>query len=323
AAKEKKESQNKRRNALQNAFKKDESISVIGRSTHNTSVFKMKMTELAPEMTKVHSLEEYTNLSSEDKTKTTYLSIYGTGEEAKNLIKKLGDFSQFPNLIAMSISGDLNIPKAIFKLKKLKFLSIGNDQLEISPLIGKLTNLELLEFKYKYYTLPNEIKHLSKLKYFRAHFKISYDPSALFSLTNLKALHLEVNRKENLEGIGNLKDLEYLQISHEHPEINQLTKLKALKIERVKNAPFENLKNLETIIISSNTIESMPESLTKLPKLAFIYSKNLKRLKVIPESYGTMPALKYYFDSYYGDRPQISIPEKLANMEHYVEYSSN
>ena len=170
-------------------------------------------------------------------------------------------------------NGFENLIKYHPNLKELVFDDCAFDENVNLDSIKKLTKLTTLEFNRVYgycdedYTVFGESCPKSTI------------PKSVYSLTNLKKLTVSEHNNPNVNLIGNLKNLEYVDLSY--TELNEipsgvfsLNNLKYLNVRgnNLKEIPNEisNLKKLETLnIIFNDDITSVPYSVCNLKNFEY------------------------------------------------------
>jgi Leucine-rich repeat (LRR) protein len=126
-----------------------------------------------------------------------------------------------------------DLPRKFFELTHLKGISFYNCSLNrVSPAIKKMVNLILINLE------NNNILEL---------------PTELTHLKNIQFIYLNLNKIEELPDVGNLPNLEEIQL-----ERNKLVGLPMW----LKNSP-----KLEVILLKGNYLTKVPEVLKHLPNL--------------------------------------------------------
>jgi len=221
---------------------------------------------------------------------------------------------------------ELDLTSEDYIYKGLCRHSTIKEKREILKLIGKLTNLEVLNLRRcmffniddNYFKLlpnlkfldlgsnylkniPSSIKYLQKLEYLNlAVNELNKCPNIFEELSLLKKLNLHKNKFKILdESISSLKKLESLNIYglnlKETPMfIFNLNNLNNLVLSHFNNIPreIENLHNLEYFTNNiAIKLYSLPDEFTSLKKLkmARIYQNSLKYL---PKNFGNLKNLE-------------------------------
>ncbi len=151
-------------------------------------------------------------------------------------------------------------PNFFDDLNKLSYLSLENTRLGDYTEIGKLVNLEGINF---------------------TDFKRGKSVDFLVTLTNIKRLELPNLELKNLNFVEKIASLEYLDIEYNKKITNiialsNLENLKELNLGSLKKledlSPISNLKNLESLIISSTNVSDITllENLENLKILSCI-----------------------------------------------------
>ncbi len=174
--------------------------------------------------------------------------------------------------------------KNLKKLKKLTILTTGKLK-TLPPEIGFLKNLEELTINSKFLEeLPEEIGELTKLKHIQLFkSKLKSLPPTIGKLCNLEELHLEC-------------ELETL------PD------------------QIENLKNLETLWITSPALASLPESISELTKLKKIFLKG-GLFESLPESIGKLEAMEEFTVVFANNLK--SLPKSISNWKQLRQLTLN
>lgn len=180
-----------------------------------------------------------------------------------------------------------NVEDILEKVPQLTLLQELNlAQCNIKKLPRDFANLEQLRVLNlafnKVGELPQDFKRLAQLTHLDLERNpISALPEGFWGLHKMQSLSLEDTKLASIEGIGNMKDLEELDLRDSHiaslpAEVGELTKLKILKIarSRIKSLPTElqKLQNLELLYIGGIEGLSLPEWVLEL--------KNLKEISV-------------------------------------------
>ena len=258
----------------------------------------------------------------------------------------LGKCFIFNNLEILNISYgyDYVLPKEITNFKKLHTLHLGSFPMEFPEFLTEMKQLKHLHFPHYYnYNTQNNLNqkalfvdifdkmdNLESLTIFFTFLEIadketehqSYNypktvldvPSSIFKMKNLKKLHLNINKMEDLPkdaflGLKSIEDLSlsYGGITQEIQEnIFSLKTLKKLdfngnfvylKAEMEQRTRFEvfsekitNLKNLESLSITNSKITEIPTFFKKLTQLQELnFSTN--DIKELPFLLSEMPNL--------------------------------
>jgi Leucine-rich repeat (LRR) protein len=182
----------------------------------------------------------------------------------------------------------MELPQKIVELTQLKKINFSNNRLKSFHFFSSLFN-NLIDLNINYNQLkefPSEIKNCPNLlKLHLIDNKIKKIPNEISALGKIEVLEISKNQIENLNNIGNLKNLKKLYISQNHIqnidiEIGNCQNLLVLDLSynKIDNLPnsFSNLNNLKTLNISFNQFNQLPpviEEIENLKKL--IIDKNL------------------------------------------------
>ncbi|XP_019164378.1 PREDICTED: disease resistance protein RPM1-like isoform X5 [Ipomoea nil] len=214
-------------------------------------------------------------------------------------IYKLLSFDYYIPLKVLDLSDAFlfDIPKEVFKLFHLKYLSLRNTGVHIvSKSIGRLQNLEILDLKYAYvHKLPVEIGKLHKLQHLAVcsiHDDGFYAPFEIGRLLFLQKLYNIRAKKTNgvkvVSEIGNLAQLRKLGVVDLRQEdgkelcssIEKLTNLISLKLVADGKDILDIQHSLSTIPHCLRTLkldgrlESIPQWLSSLVSLTKLELRN-------------------------------------------------
>jgi predicted DNA-binding WGR domain protein/Leucine-rich repeat (LRR) protein len=190
-----------------------------------------------------------------------------------------------------------NLPEALVKLKKLKWLSIAFCDFTIVPeFVTGFTELEILEINGNPIAeLPKGFEKLKNLKELNANgTKINSFPEVLYDLPQLESISFAYNKFCNYDiyrVLPSIKELNFSYTSYMPSIAVPLPTLERLSIdidtmEPIPNAVFEctNLKILEMI---NDEVTTFPDNLVKLKQfeeIAFSLAKitNVEMLNQMP-----------------------------------------
>ncbi|KAJ4786604.1 Disease resistance protein (CC-NBS-LRR class) family [Rhynchospora pubera] len=193
-------------------------------------------------------------------------------------------------------------------------------------------HLRVLDLEYPTDDVPHfslgKLKHLRYLSLRHGLFVVRISPESIFSCYNLRILILDIiNIHMKLEGIGNLINLEFLQLfmyPRDLPEsLGLLKKLRVLELHEHKNyhagyygnydwnfllpESIGNLVELQRIVIISLPIKKLPKSFCKLTNMKELILQNcfLEELpedfrKLIPNCMMNICHLKKQPDNFFG-----------------------
>ena len=188
-----------------------------------------------------------------------------------------------PNLEKLNIGVDILNDK-LWQLTKLISLELRFDSGQLSPNIGNLINLTILDISECPITeLPTTIGLLTKLTYLKViETRIKYIPTELGLLTNLTTL---IFNDTNIEGLP--------------AEIGNLTKMDNLDLARngicILPTELGKLINLTELLLHHNTFTSLPTEIGYLTNLYKLISRH-GELTNIPTEIGyltNMEILKF------------------------------
>ena len=208
---------------------------------------------------------------------TKYKKYYTMNMESQQALLYL------PNLKKLNIGVDILNDK-LWQLTKLISLELRFDSGQLSPNIGNLINLTILDISECPITeLPTTIGLLTKLTYLKViETRIKYIPTELGLLTNITEL---IFNDTNIEGVP--------------AEIGNLTKMDNFDLARngICTLPTElgKLMNLTELLLHHNTFTSLPTEIGYLTNLYKLISRHGK-LTNIPSEIGyltNMEILKF------------------------------
>nr|GMC87153.1 disease resistance protein RPM1-like [Ipomoea batatas] len=270
--------------------------------------------------------------STSSKSHIRSLQIYNDEVLVSLSLSKLLSFDYYIPLKVLDLRGirHLNkIPKAVFKLFHLKYLSLRNTRLRnVSKSIGRLQNLEILDLKYTVvFELPVEIGKLHKLRHLTVG-GIEYGavcaPLEIGRLLFLQRLSYvqakETNGVKMLSEIRNLTQLRKLGVTHLRQEdgkelcssMEKLTNLISLSLkvaEENENETLDIQHSLSTVPLCLRTLrlngrlERIPQwlsSLVSLTKLELRYSRVLEDPLLLLQDLPMLAHLKLV-ESYEGE----------------------
>ncbi|OUM59505.1 carbohydrate-binding module family 18 protein [Piromyces sp. E2] len=180
--------------------------------------------------------------------------------------------------------------KYVPNLKELNFKSCGFDKNVNIKALKNLTKLESLEFDGTFDYCSDEYVVFDDY-----YCPLSNVPKFVYSMTNLKKLNVNRQNNPHVHLIGNLKNLEYLELGNTNLKTlpSGITSLKNLKyhglqFNELKELPnsISNLKKLETLNVKFNEeLSSVPRSVCNIKN--FIYDNGNKKIKKICSSQST------------------------------------
>ena len=199
------------------------------------------------------------------KTYTNYDSALANKDQVRQLDLKEQSIVKFPTginkmkqLIALNLSKNelIQLPNSIKKLENLKDLNLSNNQLNELP--KGFVNLKYLE------NLNVSNNQLSTVSFY------------FISGYYLKKIDLSHNQIGSLDGLNQLKNLQYANFSFNNitelpAEVHQLKRLISLDLSNNKllylPRTFAGLTKLEELNLENNNIGSLPPYLYRLRKL--------------------------------------------------------
>jgi len=161
------------------------------------------------------------------------------------------------------------------KVVELKINSQANVVYIFNDIIYKMTNLtKLIMRDLNLNKIPKSVYQMTKLTKLAISGNKIGEIESIGNLINLEILNIGNNQLTSLpETIGNLTNLKYLDIGN-----NQLT---------ILPETIGNLTNLIELHISANKIKYLPNNVTNLVKLKFLHS-NDNLLYKLPDSFGNL-----------------------------------
>ena len=233
----------------------------------------------------------------------------------------------------LSGMGLLELSELIGQLTNLTSLNLKNNQLTALPeAIGQLTNLTSLDLSANQLTLlPEAIGQLTNLTYLAlSSNQLTALPESIGQLINLSSLNLRFNQLTVIpEAIGQLTNLNFLDIDSNQltviPEaIGQLTNLTSLNLrtnELTAIPEIGQLTNLTFLDINSNQLTVIPETIGQLINLTSL-DINSNQLTVIPETIGQLINLT---SLNFGSNQLTVIPETIGQLINltFLDINSN
>lgn len=180
-------------------------------------------------------------------------------------------------ILDLSLNLIFNI-ESICKIQSLEVLKIfGNDIREIPKDICKLTNLKSLELNCnKISDFPKTCKNLHELKILDLIHNNLKDITNIFNIKSLERLYLEHNRVSDIPiNISNMENLDTLNLSNNYifvlpKEVKKCLKLSDLDLSNNYLSNVEiicELKNLNRLVLNSNKISKIPNTIYNLKNL--------------------------------------------------------
>eukprot|EP00938_MAST-03A_sp_MAST-3A-sp1_P007506 g7506.t1 len=208
-------------------------------------------------------------------------SEYSLVVQNANLIE-IGDLSQHEKLKTINLACNrISRIQGLERLEDLRSLQIYNNNLVSLKGIGRNRRLETIHVHCNSIDeIPVEISNLRILKELRMGYnKLTSLCYHLTQCRNLKHLDLCQNNINSLEGIGDLRNLEILDVSRNCldtdsiKELKSCTKLQELRLahNRIESvSDLKPLRRLLTLDLSNNRIERMRD-IPSLPNLCELY----------------------------------------------------
>lgn len=156
------------------------------------------------------------------------------------------------------------------------------DEETLDERIGQLQNLKelrILSFQGEEINLPTELKNLPKLERLSIYGKDqTIIPKIVFELNNLKDLRIGFGRLKDSDSLSKLKQIESLVLLSD-------------SIEVFPKSVFQ-LENLKTLVIQGSNIKEIPEGIGKLSKLTHLTFDAVNLCKA-PNDLKKLSKLKY------------------------------
>ncbi|GAA5935233.1 uncharacterized protein JCM15063_000976 [Sporobolomyces koalae] len=241
-----------------------------------------------------------------------------------------------------------SIPDYFRQIRQLKYLNLSNNRFEVIPTtVCDILSLFELDISFNTATsVPHEIGKLRNLERLNLLANlITTLPLSLASLTSLKELDCRRNVITDLSPIAGIASLEVLRCEHNQASVldaawdnmriltakhNSLTRFSLTdtgrtlttlnlsygKLSTLSTDLFENLGSLETLILDSNTLRILPETLGTLTNLVTFSIKN-NLLTHLPESVGQLQrlaSLQVSGNNLHDLPPQIWLCSQLATL---------
>lgn len=210
-------------------------------------------------------------------------------------------FRQFQRLKYLNLSNNRFevFPTTVCEISPLLELDISfNTATSVPPEIGKLKNLERLNLLANLLTtLPPTLSELVSLKELDCRRNAITDLAPIAGIASLEVLRCEHNQASILDATWN--NMRVLTAKHNSLTRFSLTgtgmtlttlNLSYGKLSTLSPDLFDNLGSLETLILDSNTLRILPETLGSLKNLVALSIKN-NLLTHIPESIGQLQRL--------------------------------
>ena len=183
----------------------------------------------------------------------------------------------FPNIDGakyLSLAkNQLKIPPVLGKLTNLDMLFLGSNELTIPPVVTGLTKLQALDLEDSQLTTSPVMTGMTALKGLKLQNNQLTKPPVLTGLTNLTYLNLSKNRLNTLPDLNGLTHLNSLIFNDNQltvsPVVTELTQLIAIDLSnnKLSVAPLlAGLMNLDSVQLKHNQLTASPvfAGLTKL-----------------------------------------------------------
>lgn len=220
-----------------------------------------------------------------------------------NLSRLPNNFAHFRQLRSLNISSNnfKELPEQVYNLRSLCDLDISFNKISSLPRIASLTTLERLWMTNNDLKGPfNEgFKQLSKLREIDARFNAITNIDNVTGLPELDQLLVGHNSISAFK--GSFKKLRHLVLDHNpmtafdlEDAVLSLTYLNiaSAKIVEFKDTIFENMANLQKLILDKNHFTNMPSGFGRLTKLQHL-SMAKNRMGAVPSSIGNLTELKF------------------------------
>lgn len=255
-----------------------------------------------------------------------------------NVVPK--EIGQLENLQELDLSNNpiQNISIEITTLNKLKTLELANIGLTKFPaFLLKLLSLEHLNLNGNHILrIPDTIQVLEQLKTLNLGFSgLNQFPNAIFDLSNLQTLIWTGNSIEKLPAqFAQLTKLRKLDIGFnpalkdDIQVLTQIPSLKELHISGLRTALSKpiletvgQLQQLETLWMSYNDLQEVPNSIQSLKQLRFL-SLAHNQLTELPALIGKLDQLEYL---YLENNQLIKLPKELRSLTklRYIDLRNN
>jgi len=171
---------------------------------------------------------------------------------------------------------------------------------------GSPVNTTVKRLKLRYFIpITPEIKNLSNLEEMYL-YELEFDkfmsfPEPICQLKNLRILHIFGLLSSLPDSIGNLTNLEKLNVEH-----NKLTSLPD---------SIGNLINLKKLLLSNNTLTGLPDSICDLKNL-IVLGLEMNWLASLPNNFGNLTNLT---ELYLGSNELASLPNNFGNLTKLTE----
>lgn len=178
---------------------------------------------------------------------------------------------------------------------QLRELLIGHSLLQFPKSIGKLKHLEKIVANYVE-TLHEEFFNLRSLKHLRVHTHMELLSESLGNLTNLQYLDLSGSSylQKLPDSFGNLTNLHYLNLSGSYFQMLPHS--------------FGNLTNLRYLDLSQNfNLQTLPPSFRNLVQLKHLCLKDCSRLMLSGETFGNITTLESLDLQCCGDMEELPV----------------
>lgn len=212
--------------------------------------------------------------------------------------------SKLKNLQELQLSSNhfKSFPEVITSLVSLEDLDISYNYISSMPeKISKLSNLRSLKLSANCFTndLPHQLELLETLTYLDVRFNKCTNVDDLGRLPNLKTLQAAGNKISRID--GGFRRLRNLQLES-NPVTNLRLKdilesletldLSKAQLSTVPGFLVSRIPNVESLILDSNVLSSLPSEICNLSKLVF-FSASRNNLDALPNNFSRLANLQY------------------------------
>lgn len=188
----------------------------------------------------------------------------------------LGNLEKLETLNLYGCKSITEISDNLSKLKQLKTIELSYTQIEKIDFVYEMTQLENLKlFDTKVVELNSKIKQLSKLEVLDIRLTaLTSLPSEIGALHKLKEIQFNTFKKPFPDALCNLTKLEVLEGRFEG-------------VKKPYPKAFGNLTNLKRLVVTHNTMPSIPSSFSKLEQLVSLIFRD-SEMDTIPKAFNNL-----------------------------------